>query len=499
MESYDAEFGPEVQALLHEELSRLPDKYRIAVLVCDLEGRSRAEAAQRLGLPEGTVASRLARGRALLAKRLRRRGVGVSATSLAAMLPRQAALGSVPADLLANTLKVTALCAAGEATATGAVSGQVSTLTEAVLRAMAVAKQKIAGLVLLIAALVVCGGVVAHDSLANRPDEKVPPRDDGATRLRVGADPAAAAHGGPVLGVTAFYPGNSQQIAACAAAEIEKQLIGVDGIRRIESTSENNGRYTLRLFFKPNADPEPARKLVLRPVMQAHWVLCDVVVRDQFASAHGPTAFSSGMRLPHTDIYPAPTVKVEKAAVGPGEVAIAILDRGDNGWEALRKVASAVVKRLEAEDGLTRPHTFPGDGHELHLRVDRATCEPLGVTPADVFQAMQAAFPSDPVVVTGGMTLVDFKTVRTAGAAIERVREVVVRGKVSLGDIATIKVLPVAAAAYRVNLCPAIRITGTPPQGKSVTEAALQWSELADAEIKRLGSRGFAVENLSAK
>jgi hypothetical protein len=41
-------------------LSRLPDKYRAVLVLCDLEGKTRTEAAVQLGLPEGTIASRLA-------------------------------------------------------------------------------------------------------------------------------------------------------------------------------------------------------------------------------------------------------------------------------------------------------------------------------------------------------------------------------------------------------------------------------------------------------
>src|SRR5262249_32060223 len=134
MEPQDRVLGLELRALLDEELGRLPDKYRIAVVLCDLEGKSRPEVAQQLRLPAGTVASWLARGRALLAKRLVRRGVGVSAASLAAALPQQAASGSLPAALLANTIKVSTLLAAGEVAAAGATSAQVSSLTEGALR-----------------------------------------------------------------------------------------------------------------------------------------------------------------------------------------------------------------------------------------------------------------------------------------------------------------------------------------------------------------------------
>ena len=54
------------------ELHALPDPYRVPIVLCDLEGKTRKEAARQLGWAEGTVASRLARGRALLGKRLAR-------------------------------------------------------------------------------------------------------------------------------------------------------------------------------------------------------------------------------------------------------------------------------------------------------------------------------------------------------------------------------------------------------------------------------------------
>src|SRR5262245_53116855 len=72
----------ELKAIIDQELSQLPDEFRAAVVACDLEGQTRKEAAGRLGWSEGTVASRLARGRAILAERLGRRGLAVPAAGL---------------------------------------------------------------------------------------------------------------------------------------------------------------------------------------------------------------------------------------------------------------------------------------------------------------------------------------------------------------------------------------------------------------------------------
>ncbi|MFO0964888.1 MAG: RNA polymerase sigma factor [Gemmataceae bacterium] len=98
--------------LLHQELARLPSAYRAAVVLCDLEGSTRRAAARTLGWPEGTLSTRLKRGRALLARRLARRGIGLGA-GLAAICPAMDASASaiVTPPLVAST--IAALGAAG--------------------------------------------------------------------------------------------------------------------------------------------------------------------------------------------------------------------------------------------------------------------------------------------------------------------------------------------------------------------------------------------------
>jgi RNA polymerase sigma factor (sigma-70 family) len=143
----EPEKSNDLHLLLDQKLSRLPDKYRVVILLCDLEGKTRQEAAAHLGWPEGTVAGRLARGRAMLAKRLSRYGLATAGAVLAGTLP-STATACVPETVATATIKTASLVAAGQAGAAGTVSVQVATLTEGVIKTMLLGKLKFLGVVL---------------------------------------------------------------------------------------------------------------------------------------------------------------------------------------------------------------------------------------------------------------------------------------------------------------------------------------------------------------
>jgi RNA polymerase sigma factor (sigma-70 family) len=145
-------------SLLDQELNRLPDKHRLVIVLGDLEGKTRTELAQQLGVSEGTVAGRLARAREMLAKRLARRGLAISGGALAAALAQSAASASAPAPLVASTIQAASLVAVGQAASAGLVSANVVPLTEGVMRAMFVSKIK-SVLAVVLVATVVLGGV----------------------------------------------------------------------------------------------------------------------------------------------------------------------------------------------------------------------------------------------------------------------------------------------------------------------------------------------------
>jgi RNA polymerase sigma factor (sigma-70 family) len=149
----------DLQPVLDEELSRLPDKYRVLIILCDLDGKTRKEVALQLAIPEGTVASRLATARTMLAKRLARRGVVMSGVLLGAVLSSHAASACVPMAVVSSTIKAASLLAAGQGVA-AVVSPTVAALQSGVMKMMFVTKIKIVLAVVLILGFVATAATV---------------------------------------------------------------------------------------------------------------------------------------------------------------------------------------------------------------------------------------------------------------------------------------------------------------------------------------------------
>jgi RNA polymerase sigma factor (sigma-70 family) len=138
--------------VLDHAVTGLPDRYRAALVLCELEGKTRQEAARQLGVPVGTLSGRLTTARRLLARRLARQGLPPPAGGVTAVVAQGAASAAVPPTLLATTVRA-AGAAAGGALA-GVVSTGVAALTDGVLQTMGRGKLKTA------TALVILGIVV---------------------------------------------------------------------------------------------------------------------------------------------------------------------------------------------------------------------------------------------------------------------------------------------------------------------------------------------------
>ena len=162
--STGSEVGPDARPVLDDEINRLPDKYRVPLILCYLQGKTTAEAARQLGCARGTICSRLAWARQRLRRRLTQRGLALSVAGLVAAL----APGPAPAALVSATVKAAVLYASGQV-AGGALSGPTVTLVEGVLRAMVLSKLKMAvGVLLVLGVLGLGAGLCTQRVLAEK-------------------------------------------------------------------------------------------------------------------------------------------------------------------------------------------------------------------------------------------------------------------------------------------------------------------------------------------
>jgi RNA polymerase sigma factor (sigma-70 family) len=256
-----AESCGELQRLLDRELSRLSDKYRIAIILCDLEGRSRKEAAHQLQIPEGTLSSRLTTGRALLAKRLARHGYALPAGALTAALAQQAA-AAVPAAVLALTIQSAGRFAAGNAAA-GTTSARAAALTKEVLQAMLLSKLKVATFILLAGAAVAVGAAVLVYPLWASDPGTGPAAPAGSTRAPGSPAAVVKAEGGENQAGQKSPEGPADESPKVRALLKER----LETLRKIADRVQE-------LYQQKVAGPEEVRQANLR-VYKAEFDLCD--------------------------------------------------------------------------------------------------------------------------------------------------------------------------------------------------------------------------------
>jgi len=178
-------------AELYEEIDRLAERHRSAIVLCDLEGLTHEQAAHRLHCPVKTVQGQLYRARELLRLRLTRRGVTTIAGMLSVTLAHRTASAAPPAAWAEATSRAAARLAAGQA-AERFLSAESAELFRSLLRAMTMTKLKIAAMGGFVLAATAVGMAMAWGRVDKpRVVDRPPPNHVPPVAAAAPLDPAA--------------------------------------------------------------------------------------------------------------------------------------------------------------------------------------------------------------------------------------------------------------------------------------------------------------------
>ncbi len=225
----------ELHAILHEELHRLPEKYRAPLVLCYLEGLTQEEAGRRLGWSKGATRGRLDRGRERLRMRLAQRGVEL--TAVLGMASVGGAASAAPA-LMVSAVRG-ALSSLSDGAASGAVPAKAAAIAEGVIRAMFAERiRNVSAVVLAVLVFAAGAGTLTRRALAESPQDAS--AKENAWPADVGEKEKGDVYAGRVLGPDG---------KPVAGAKLYLTRVGKErpAPPAVQATSDKDGRFRFRV------------------------------------------------------------------------------------------------------------------------------------------------------------------------------------------------------------------------------------------------------------